>query len=79
MEEMVVSELERRVEERTAELSDSERKYRKLSQQFQTLLNAISDTLILLSREFPVSRCRPIFSRWGRFRLGGLFLGRIAR
>jgi len=29
--------------------------------------------------EFPVSRCRPIFSRWGRFRLGGLFLGRIAR
>ena len=50
----VHDELERRVEERTAELSDSERKYRKLSQQFQTLLNAISDTLILLSPEMEI-------------------------
>ena len=50
----VHAELERRVEERTAELSESERKFRKLSQEFQTLLNAISDTLILLSPEMEV-------------------------
>jgi len=50
----VHDELERRVEERTAELSENERKYRKLSQEFQTLLNAISDTLILLSPEMEV-------------------------
>ncbi|MFZ0927344.1 MAG: PAS domain-containing protein [Syntrophobacteraceae bacterium] len=50
----VHEELERRVEERTAELSENERKYRKLSQEFQTLLNAISDTLILLSPEMEV-------------------------
>jgi PAS domain S-box-containing protein len=43
--------LERRVEERTAELTESERKYRKLSQEFQTLLNTVSDILILLSPE----------------------------
>ncbi len=43
------NELERRVEERTAELSENEAKFRKLSQEFHTLLNAISDTLILLS------------------------------
>ncbi len=50
----VHDELERRVEERTAELSENERKFRKLSQEFQTLLNAISDTLILLSPEMEV-------------------------
>jgi PAS domain S-box-containing protein len=47
-------ELEIRVEQRTAELSENERKFRKLSQEFQTLLNAISDTLILLSPEMEV-------------------------
>jgi PAS domain S-box-containing protein len=47
-------ELEIRVEERTAELSENERKFRKLSQEFHTLLNAISDTLILLSPEMEV-------------------------
>ncbi len=47
-------EMEKRVEERTAELSENERKFRKLSQEFQTLLNAISDTLILLSPEMEV-------------------------
>jgi two-component system, NtrC family, sensor kinase len=41
--------LERRVEERTAELRENERKYRNLSQEFQTLLNTVSDILILLS------------------------------
>jgi PAS domain S-box-containing protein len=46
--------LEKRVEERTADLSENERKFRKLSQEFQTLLNAISDTLILLSPEMEV-------------------------
>jgi len=50
----VHSELEIKVEERTAELSENERKFRKLSQEFQTLLNAISDTLILLSAEMEV-------------------------
>ena len=47
-------ELERRVEERTTELSENERNFRKLSQEFLTLLNAISDTLILLSPEMEV-------------------------
>ena len=47
----VHDELERRVEERTAQLSENEDKFRKLSQEFQTILNAISDTLILLSPE----------------------------
>jgi len=42
-------ELEERVEERTAALSESEKKFKKLSQEFRTLLNAISDTLILFS------------------------------
>jgi signal transduction histidine kinase len=46
--------LELRVLERTAELSENERKFRKLSQEFHTLLNAISDTLILLSPEMEV-------------------------
>jgi two-component system NtrC family sensor kinase len=50
----VHEELERRVEERTAELSESERNFRKLSQEFDTLLHAISDTLILLSPEMEV-------------------------
>jgi PAS domain S-box-containing protein len=50
----VHDELERRVEERTAELSENEKKFRKLSQEFRTLLNAISDTLILLSPEMQV-------------------------
>jgi len=45
----VHDEMERRVEERTAELSENERKFRKLSHEFRTLLNAISDRLILLS------------------------------
>jgi len=47
-------EMEKRVEERTAQLSENERRFRKLSQEFQTLLNAISDTLILLSPEMEV-------------------------
>ncbi len=51
---IVHDDLERRVEERTAQLSENERKFRKLSQEFQTLLNAISDTLILLSPEMEV-------------------------
>ena len=50
----VQNELERRVEKRTAELSENETKFRKLSQEFHTLLNAISDTLILLSPEMEV-------------------------
>ncbi len=50
----VHDELERRVEDRTAALSENERKYRKLSQEFDTLLHAISDTLILLSPEMEV-------------------------
>jgi signal transduction histidine kinase len=47
-------ELERRVEERTAELFVGERKFRKLSQEFYTLLNAITDSLILFSPEMKV-------------------------
>ncbi|MDK9707314.1 MAG: ATP-binding protein [Desulforhopalus sp.] len=47
-------ELERRVEERTAELFVNERKFRVLSQEFQALLNAITDTLILFSPEMKV-------------------------
>ncbi len=47
-------ELELRVLERTAQLSENERKFRKLSQEFQTLLNSINDTLILLSPEMEV-------------------------
>jgi hypothetical protein len=50
----VHDELERRVEERTAQLIENERKFRKLSQEFHTLLNTISDTLILLSPEMEV-------------------------
>ena len=47
-------ELVKRVTERTAELSENEKKFRKLSQEFHTLLNAIGDTLILLSPEMEV-------------------------
>jgi two-component system, NtrC family, sensor kinase len=47
-------ELENRVVERTTALSASEKKFRKLSQEFRTLLNAISDTLILLSPEMEI-------------------------
>lgn len=48
------AQLERRVEERTAELFVNERKYRILSKEFQTLLNAITDTLILFSPDMKV-------------------------
>jgi PAS domain S-box-containing protein len=47
-------ELERRVEERTAELFVGERKFRKLSQEFHALLNAITDSLILFSPKMKV-------------------------
>ena len=47
-------ELEKKVTERTAELGEKERKFRKLSQEFHTLLNAIDDALILLSPEMEV-------------------------
>jgi len=47
-------ELERRVEERTDELFVNEKKFRKLSQEFHALLNAITDTLILFSPEMEV-------------------------
>ncbi|MFN2355988.1 MAG: PAS domain S-box protein, partial [Desulfopila sp.] len=47
-------ELERRVEERTAELFAGERKFRKLSQEFYALLHAITDSLILFSPEMKV-------------------------
>ncbi len=50
----IKDELERRVVERTAELSENEKKFRILSQEFHTLLSAISDTLILLSPEMEV-------------------------
>lgn len=40
--------------ERIAELSENERKFRKLSQEFHVLLNAISDTLVLFSPEMEV-------------------------
>ncbi len=46
--------LEQRVEERTLALSASEKKFKHLSQEFRTLLQAISDTLILLSPEMEV-------------------------
>jgi PAS domain S-box-containing protein len=47
-------ELEGRVEARTIELSESEINYKKLSQEFRALLNAISDTLILLSPQMEI-------------------------
>ncbi len=48
------NELERRVEERTAELFAGDRKFRNLSQEFYALLNAITDSLILFSPEMKV-------------------------
>jgi len=47
-------ELENRVVERTAALSASEKQFKRLSQEFRALLNAISDTLILLSSEMEI-------------------------
>jgi two-component system, NtrC family, sensor kinase len=47
-------ELERRVQERTAELWVNERRFKRLSQEFQGLLNAITDTLILFSPKMKV-------------------------
>ena len=47
-------EMEKRVDGRTAELYVGERKFRKLSQEFHALLNAITDTLILFSPEMKV-------------------------
>jgi len=47
-------ELENRVVERTAALHASEMQFKKLSQEFRILLNAISDTLILLSSEMEI-------------------------
>ena len=48
------AELERLVEERTAELFVNERKFRILSEEFRALLNAITDTLILFSPNLQV-------------------------
>ncbi len=47
-------EMERRVEERTAEFFVSEKKFKRLSQEFQALINAITDYLILFSPEMKV-------------------------
>ncbi|MBM9535655.1 PAS domain-containing sensor histidine kinase [Desulfobulbus alkaliphilus] len=47
-------ELENKVFERTIALSASEKEFRKLSQEFRTLLDAISDTLILFSPEIEI-------------------------
>ena len=47
-------ELERRVQERTAELFINERKFRILSKELETLLGAITDTLILFSPNMTV-------------------------
>lgn len=45
---------EKRVQERRATFSENRKKYRKLWQEFNTLLNAISDTLVLFSPEMEV-------------------------
>ncbi|MBF0551085.1 MAG: PAS domain-containing protein [Deltaproteobacteria bacterium] len=50
----VQDDLERRVEERTVELSANEMRFRKLSQEFHSLLNAIGDSLLLLSPEMEI-------------------------
>lgn len=47
-------ELEQRVEERTAALSESNKKFKKLFLEFQAIINAISDTLILFSPEMEI-------------------------
>lgn len=47
-------ELERRVQERTAELFVNERKFRILSREFETLLTTITDILILFSPKMDV-------------------------
>ncbi len=47
-------ELEQRVDVRTLELRASEMEFRRLSREFQTLLKAISDTLILVSPEMEI-------------------------
>ena len=46
--------LEQLVEERTLALRASEQKFRNLSQEFRALLQAISDTLVLLSPEMEI-------------------------
>lgn len=51
---MMQDDLERRVEERTLDLSESEKKFRNLFREFHTLLNAISDTLVLFSPDMEV-------------------------
>ena len=48
------NDLEKRVAERTVELTESREKFRKLSQEFDTLLSSISDTLILVSPEMEI-------------------------
>ena len=48
------AELEQRVEERTLSLGASEQKFRNLSREFRALLQAISDTLVLLSPEMEI-------------------------
>ena len=47
-------ELERRVQERTAELWVNTNKFENLSQEFQALLSAITDTLILVSPDLKI-------------------------
>lgn len=47
-------ELEQRVEERTAALRESNKKFKKLFKEFQAIISAISDTLILLSPDMEV-------------------------
>ncbi len=46
--------LEKKVEERTAELKKSEARFRQLYEEFQTLLQAIPETLVLLSSNMKV-------------------------
>jgi PAS domain S-box-containing protein len=48
------AELERRVQERTAELWVNKTRFQKLSQEFHALLSAITDTLILVSPDLKI-------------------------